>query len=230
MIILRNLLFYIAFYFGSPVYVLLAALHYALGRKDAFRHTVEAWSRFHGACADRLLGIRLVVEGRVPDGPVLIAMKHQSFYEAIYAPGFFERPAVFAKAELTRIPVWGWIGQRYGLVAVRRDQGASALRKMLASARAFSADGRPLVIFPEGTRVPFGQRRELQAGFAGLYKMLGLPVVPVATNSGPLYHRGLKRAGTVTFRIGETIPPGLPREEIEARVQDAINALNGPAA
>ena len=131
-------------------------------------------------CADRLLGIRLVVEGRVPDGPVLIAMKHQSFYEAIYAPGFFERPAVFAKAELTRIPVWGWIGQHYGLVAVRRDQGASALRKMLASARAFSADGRPLVIFPEGTRVPFGQRRELQAGFAGLYKMLGLPVVPVA--------------------------------------------------
>lgn len=230
MIILRNLLFYIAFYFGSPVYVLLAALHYALGRHDAFRRTVEDWSRFHGACARHLLGIRLVVEGEVPEGPVLIAMKHQSFYEAIYAPGFFKRPAVFAKAELTRIPVWGKVGQHYGLIGVHRDQGASALRKMLASARAYSAEGRPLVIFPEGTRVPFGQRRELQAGFAGLYKLLGLPVVPVAANSGPLYHRTLKRAGTVTFRIGETIPPGLPREEIEARVQDAINALNGPAA
>ena len=230
MIILRNLLFYIAFYFGSPVYVLLAALHYALGRHDAFRRTVEDWSRFHGACARHLLGIRLVVEGEVPEGPVLIAMKHQSFYEAIYAPGVFKRPAVFAKAELTRIPVWGKVGQHYGLIGVHRDQGASALRKMLASARAYSAEGRPLVIFPEGTRVPFGQRRELQAGFAGLYKLLGLPVVPVAANSGPLYHRTLKRAGTVTFRIGETIPPGLPREEIEARVQDAINALNGPAA
>jgi 1-acyl-sn-glycerol-3-phosphate acyltransferase len=101
---------------------------------------------------------------------------------------------------------------------------------MLTSAKAYSADGRPLVIFPEGTRVPFGERRELQAGFAGLYKMLGLPVVPVATNSGPLYHRRWKLPGTVTFRIGEMIPPGLPREEIEARVQDAINALNGPAA
>ncbi|MEY4238385.1 MAG: hypothetical protein RL339_986 [Pseudomonadota bacterium] len=230
MIILRNILFYAAFYLGSPGYVLLAAAQYALGLHDAFRNTVEAWSRFHVVCARNLLGIKLVVEGHIPSGPILIAMKHQSFYEAINAPGFFERPAVFAKAELTRIPVWGRIGQRYGLIAVRRDQGASALRKMLAAARAFSAEGRPLVIFPEGTRVPFGERRELQAGFAGLYKLLGLPVVPVAANSGPLYHRWLKQPGTVIYRIGETIPPGLPREEIEARVQDAINALNGPAA
>ncbi len=230
MIILRNILFYAAFYLGSPIYVLLAAALYALGLHDAFRTTVEAWSRFHRACARNLLGIKLVVEGQMPSGPVLIAMKHQSFYEAIDMPGFFDRPAVFAKAELIRIPVWGKVGERYGLIGVQRDQGASALRKMLAAAKAFSADGRPLVIFPEGTRVPFGQRRELQAGFAGLYKLLGLPVVPVAANSGPLYHRRWKLPGTVTFRIGELIPPGLPREEIEARVQDAINALNGPAA
>lgn len=230
MILLRNLLFYLAFYLGSPFYVLLAAAQYALGFNDAFRNTVEDWSRFHVTCARIFLGIRLVVEGHLPSGPILIAMKHQSFYEAINAPGFFQRPAVFAKAELTRIPVWGKVGQRYGLIAVRRDQGASALRKMLSAAKAYSAEGRPLVIFPEGTRVPYGQRRELQAGFAGLYKLLGLPVVPVAANSGPLYHRGLKRPGTVIYRIGETIPPGLEREEIEARVQDAINALNGPAA
>jgi len=230
MIVLRNLLFYLAFYLGSPVYVLLAAAQYALGMDQAYRLTVERWSRFHAAIARHLLGIKLMVEGHIPAGPILIAMKHQSFYEAIYVPGFFDRPAVFAKAELTRIPVWGKVGQHYGLIAVQRDQGASALRKMLAAAKAYSADGRPLVIFPEGTRVPFGQRGELQAGFAGLYKLLGLPVVPIAANSGPLYHRWLKRAGTVTYKIGETIPPGLPREEIEARVQDAINALNGPAA
>lgn len=230
MIVLRNLLFYLAFYLGSPGYVLLAAAQYALGMNQAFRLTVERWSRFHAAIARNLLGIKLVVEGEIPKGPILIAMKHQSFYEAIYVPGFFDRPVVFAKAELMRIPVWGKVGQRYGLIAVHRDQGASALRKMLAAAKAYSAEGRPLVIFPEGTRVPFGQRGELQAGFAGLYKLLGLPVVPIAANSGPLYHRWLKPAGTVTYRIGETIPPGLPREEIEARVQDAINALNGPAA
>ena len=230
MAILRSLLFYPAFYVGSVGYILLGALLLALRQYPAFERVVRGWARYHRACAHYLLGIRLIVEGEMPTGPVLIAMKHESFYEAIDMPGFFDRPAVFAKAELMRIPVWGRIGQAYGLIAVRRDQGAAALRAMLAAARDYSAAGRPLVIFPEGTRIPHGQRGELQAGFAGLYKLLGLPVVPVAANSGPLYHRWWKRAGTVTFRIGATIPPGLPREEIEARVQDALNALNEPAA
>jgi len=97
---------------------------------------------------------------------------------------------------------------------------------MVASARLFIAAGRPLAIFPEGTRVPHGQRVRLQAGFAGLYKLLGLPVVPVAVDSGPLYHRRLKRPGTITYRFADPIAPGLPRAEVEARVSDAINALN----
>lgn len=229
MAILRSLLFYPAFYVGSVGYILLGALLLALRQYPAFERVVRGWARYHRACAHYLLGIRLIVEGEMPTGPVLIAMKHESFYEAIDMPGFFDRPAVFAKAELMRIPVWGRIGQRYGLIAVKRDQGAAALRAMLTAARKYSSDGRPLVIFPEGTRVAFGQRGELQAGFAGLYKLLGLPVVPVAANSGPLYHRRWKQPGIVTFRIGETIPPGLPREEIEERVQDAINALNPTA-
>ena len=83
-----------------------------------------------------------------------------------------------------------------------------------------------MVIFPEGTRVPHGQRPALQAGFAGLYKMLGLPVVPIAVRSGTIYHRRWKRRGTIEILVGEPIPPGLPREEIEARVTAAINALN----
>jgi 1-acyl-sn-glycerol-3-phosphate acyltransferase len=226
----RSFLFYVTFYVGSVLYILLGALQHALGWQAAFERTVHAWSRFHCNSARYLLGIRLVIEGQLPSGPVLIAMKHESFYEAINLPAFFTRPAVFAKAELMRIPVWGRIGQSYGLIAVRRDQGATALREMIAAARKYSAEGRPLVIFPEGTRVAHGQRGELQAGFAGLYKLLGLPVVPVAANSGPLYQCRWKRPGTVTFRIAEPIPPGLPREEIEARVQDAINALNDPAS
>jgi len=112
---------------------------------------------------------------------------------------------------------------------VARDEGARALRQMIASARERLAQGRPLVIFPEGTRVPHGSCPPLQAGFAGLYKLLGLQVVPIAVDSGPVYHRLWKRSGRITYRIGEPIPPGLPREEIEARVHSAINALNVPA-
>ena len=99
---------------------------------------------------------------------------------------------------------------------------------MLAEARTFIGTGRPLAIFPEGTRVPHGTRPPLQAGFAGIYKLLGLPVVPVAVDSGTLYHRWWKRPGTITLHFGEPIPPGLPRDEIEARVHAAINLLNTP--
>ncbi|MGN6501121.1 MAG: 1-acyl-sn-glycerol-3-phosphate acyltransferase, partial [Tsuneonella sp.] len=79
-----------------------------------------------------------------------------------------------------------------------------------------------------GTRVPHGVRAPLQSGFAGLYKLLALPVVPVAVNSGPLYHRVWKRAVIVTYLVGETTPPGRPRVAAERRVLDAINALNPP--
>lgn len=225
MLILRNLAFYLSFYLISPFYV-LAALVAAPFSSAVLRTVVAKWSRFHRDCL-RLAGVRVVVEGAMPEGAVLLAIKHESFFEAIDAPGFFDNCAPFAKQELAWIPGWGLAASRYGMVWVARDQGATALRTMIREAKARIADGRPLVIFPEGTRVRHGQRGPLQAGFAGLYKMLGLPVVPVAVNSGPIYHHGLKRPGTITYRFAEPIPPGLPREQMEARVTEAINALNG---
>ena len=146
--------------------------------------------------------------------------------KAIDLPCQFDLPVVFAKAELMRIPLWGKTAAHYGLISVERDAGARALRTMITEARKLIADGRPLVIFPEGTRVPHGTHAPLQSGFAGIYKLLGLPVIPVAVDTGPLYHRRWKRAGTARYRFGEEIPAGLPREEIEARVHAAINALN----
>ena len=226
MSVLRSLLFYFVFYLGSIYHVAGSALLVTLGSRRTFRRVVEDWARWHRWCARVLLGINQRIEGTIPSGQVLVALKHESFYEAIDLPAMFDRPSVFAKAELMRLPLWGFAADRYGLVAVEREQGAKALRAMLNAAKKYSADNRPLLIFPAGTRIPHGQRAELQSGFAGLYKLLGLPVVACAIDSGPLYHRRWKRPGTVTFRFSEPIPPGLPREEIEQRVQDAINALS----
>jgi 1-acyl-sn-glycerol-3-phosphate acyltransferase len=225
---LRSLVFYAVFYSGTALYVLGSLAVLPFGR-NAFVAVVHGWSRFHRACVTRLLGIRVVIEGDPPREGVLAALKHESFFEAIDLPNLLGRPAIIAKAELLRIPLWGRAAAAYGLVPVERDQGAKALRAMLAAARSLAREGRPLAIFPEGTRVPHGQRRQLQSGFAGLYKLLGLPVVPIAVDSGPCYHRRWKRRGTITVRIGEPIPPCLPREEIEARVLAAINVLNRPA-
>jgi 1-acyl-sn-glycerol-3-phosphate acyltransferase len=158
---------------------------------------------------------------------VLIAVKHEAFFEAIDTPRLFAFPAVFAKQELFRIPGWGHSALVYGLIPVAREDGAKTLRQMLATAKERVEAGRPLVIFPEGTRVAHGACPPLQAGFAGLYKLLRLPVVPIAVDSGATYHHVVKRPGRITYKIGEKIPAGLPREEIEARVHAAINALNG---
>ncbi|RKF22788.1 1-acyl-sn-glycerol-3-phosphate acyltransferase [Altericroceibacterium spongiae] len=225
MILLRNLLFYVIFY-GGTIAMLLAAVPVIFLAPRKVPPMCDGWSHFHRWCVCRLLGITIREEGVKPEGACLFAFRHESFFEAIDFPTTLRRPVIFAKQELFSIPIWGRAAHIYGVVPVARMDGARALRNMIAQARAHADDGRPLAIFPEGTRVPHGQARKLRSGFAGLYKMIGLPVVPVAVDSGPLYHRGLKRPGTITFRFGEAIPAGLPRAEIEEKVHSAINALN----
>lgn len=222
--VVRSLLFYAVFY-GGTAFIVLAAMLVLPFSTRRFRAIVRDWGRYHRACARLLLGINVRREGEPLGGAVLYAIRHESFYEAIDLPVLLDEPVIFAKIELMRLPLWGRAARHYGVVPVARDQGARALRAMVAAARSHDVSGRPLVIFPEGTRVPSGSSPPLQSGFAGLYKLLGLPVVPVAVDSGRLYHRWWKRPGTVTYRFGEPIPPGLPRGEIEARVRSAIGAL-----
>lgn len=225
MAFLRSLVFYPLFYGFSAILTLISVLAIPFGR-DALRKVVAIWGWWHQWCVENVLGIAIVQHGTIPDEPVLIAVKHESFFEAIDMPRLFSFPTVFAKRELFLIPGWGMSARVYGLVPVARDKGARALRQMISLAKLRVSEGRPLVIFPEGTRVPHGEEPPLQAGFAGVYKLLGLPVVPVAVNSGPLYHRLIKQPGMITYRVGETIPAGLPRKEVERRVHRAINALN----
>jgi 1-acyl-sn-glycerol-3-phosphate acyltransferase len=223
---LRSLVFYVLFYTGSTGLV-VASVVAVTAQRRWLRGVVARWGHWHLWCVRHLLGIEVVLEGALPQGAVLIAVKHESFFEAIDTPRLFTHPAVFAKQELFRIPGWGYSAFVYGLIPVAREEGAKTLRQMLALAKRRVEEGRPLVIFPEGTRVAHGAQPRLQAGFAGLYKLLGLPVVPIAVDSGPVYHNLIKRPGRITYKVGETIPAGLPREEVEARVHAAINGLNG---
>ncbi len=196
--LLRNFAFYFAFYVGSLL-ITSASLIALTFSVEAFRARVRDWSQWQRWCLTHLLGCKIVIEGAPQNEPVLYAIKHESFFEAIDAPALLDCPSVFAKRELFDIPLWGRAAAAFGLVPVEREAGAKALMKMIRSAKALVAEGRPLVIFPEGTRVPHGEKRKLQAGFAGLYKMLGLPVVPVAVDSGPVYHRRLKKPGRITY-------------------------------
>jgi 1-acyl-sn-glycerol-3-phosphate acyltransferase len=223
---LRSLLFLLVFYGGTILFVLAGVAALAFGR-GGVRAVANRWARFHRASARILLGIHIRVQGEVPEGGVLIAAKHESMFETIEMPVLFRNPAVVMKLELARIPLWGRLAERYGMIPVDRGGGAAALRNMLKAAGDAAAEGRVVVIFPEGTRVPHGEMPPLQPGFAGLYRALNLPIIPLALDSGRVWGRTLlgKRPGIVTFRFGEPIPPGLPRREAEARVHAAINAL-----
>jgi 1-acyl-sn-glycerol-3-phosphate acyltransferase len=187
---------------------------------------VLSWVDVHHWLIRNLLGIRIRVSGTVPQGQFLFAVKHQAMLETLEMVRLVHLPVIVMKRELADIPLFGALTRRYGVIAVEREAGAKALREMLTEAKAALQSGRPVMIFPEGTRVPLGETPPLRPGFAGLYRALGLPVVPVAVDSGRLWGRGLvHRSGTVTFQIGETVPPDLERDEVEARVHRAINAL-----
>jgi len=224
--LLRNVAFVLVFYGLSVPIVALVPLSALFGRPALIAYSA-GWARFHRWCTRWLLGIRTRYEGPRPTGQVFFAAKHQSMFETIDLLVELGTPAIIMRREFARIPVWGWAAQRYGIILVDRAASSKALRALLHEARNARESGRSVLLFPEGTRVRPGDAAPLKSGFAGLYKMLDLPVVPIATDVGRLWPKGgLKRAGVATFRFGDPIPPGLPRAEIEARVHAAINVLD----
>jgi 1-acyl-sn-glycerol-3-phosphate acyltransferase len=228
MVAIRNIAFMVVFYGLSVPIVLGAPIAAGFGRQAMIDYAL-LWARFHRWCARVLLGISTRTEGGRTE-PALYAAKHQSMFETVELALMLDGPAIVMKAELARIPVWGWATKRYGVIAINRAGSATAMRQMMREAQAALADGRSVLLFPEGTRVRPGEQPALKAGFAGLYRILGLPVVPVALDSGRLWpRRGLKRPGIVTFHFSNPIPPGLPRADAEERVHAAINILDSGA-
>jgi 1-acyl-sn-glycerol-3-phosphate acyltransferase len=225
MIVLRSLLYAAMFYAGTVLWVLAGIVAILFGRRATLA-IVLGWAKFNHWLSEHVLGIRTRVEGNIPAGPHLIAVKHQSIFETLEMVRLGHLPVIVIKRELADIPLFGTLTRRYGTISVERTAGAKALREMVAAGKEAIEAGRPVLIFPEGTRVRVGETPPLRPGFAGLYRALGLPVVPIAVDSGRLWGRGLvHRSGTITFKVGETIPPGLKREDIEARVHSAINTL-----
>jgi 1-acyl-sn-glycerol-3-phosphate acyltransferase len=223
--VLRSLLYAALFYPATVVCVLSGILASLFGRRPTLA-VVLGWVEIHHWLAEHVLGIRTRVEGSIPSGPHLIAVKHQSMFETLEMVRITHLPVIVIKKELSDIPLFGLMTRRYGVIPVERSAGAKALRALVEQGKQAIATGRPVIIYPEGTRVRVGETPKLRSGFAALYRALGLPVVPVATNSGRLWGRGLvHESGTVTLKVGQVISPGLKRDEIEARVHAAINAL-----
>jgi len=229
MAVLRSLVYAAIFYPATVLWVLAGILASLFGRRPMLA-VILSWVELNHWLTENLLAIRIRVDGEIPRGSHLIAVKHQSMLETLEMVRLTNLPVIVIKKELADIPLFGWLTRRYGVIPVERTAGAKALRALVEDGKAATATGRSVIIYPEGTRVLVGQTPELRSGFAALYRSLGLPVVPVATDSGKLWGRGLvHRSGTVTLKVGETVPAGLKRDEVERRVHSAINALESAA-
>ncbi len=229
---LRSLLFN-ALGLAVTVVLLVAGLPLLLMPRRATTGLVWLWGRSLLWLLARVVGLRHQVRGRerIPPGPVIFAVKHQSAWETIAFGVLTPDFAAVVKRELTWIPLFGWYMRRAGHVSVDRAGGAAALRRMAKDARARIARGQNLVVFPEGTRTAPGGRPRYQPGIAALYRNLGIPVVPVALNSGLFWGRRtfVKHPGVITVEFLEPIGPGLDRgafmAELERRIETATRRL-----
>ena len=180
-----------------------------------------------------ICGLRHEIRGRsnLPDGPCIIAAKHQSAWDTLIFPLLVDGPAFVFKRELMWIPLLGWYMVRAGCIPIDRRAGPKALRRLIVRAKQTLAGGQTIVIFPEGTRVAPGAQRPYLPGVAALYSQLNVPVVPVAVNSGLFWGRRSfrKRPGRIVLEFLPPIVPGLPRRdfaaELQQRIENASNAL-----
>lgn len=229
---LRSLAFNIAFFAATALLGVLG-----LPMLLAPRRWVMRFGRFWAQCVLGLLKATVGLAGEIrgldniPPGPCLIAMKHQSAWDTLILPVVLHDPAIVLKRELLWVPFYGWYAARAGSIAIDRGGGAAALRHMVAAARQAAAAGRPIVIFPEGTRTAPGRRLAYQPGVAALYQALAVPLVPAAVNSGLFWGRRsfVKRPGRITLAFLDPISPGFSRRqlmpELEARIENATAAL-----
>jgi len=225
MVYIRSFIFNSAFYVGTAILVVVMGpvllLPPFLARYIA---------RFWGWLAHKqlyIVGIRQRAYGdRHLDKQVIYAVKHQSAWETIILSWLLHAPAFVLKVELLRLPIIGLFFIKTGCIPVDRADGMRALRNMRDAALELAAQGGSMLIFPQGTRVAPGASKPYEIGVFALYESTGLPVVPVALNSGLVWPRNswLKYPGTVDIHFLEPIQPGLTRKQFMAKLEQQIES------
>ncbi len=233
MIVLRSLVFNVAFHVWTAL-ACIGLLWMLLLPRRAMIRVIKAYLASVAWLERSIVGIHYEVRGRehLPaSGSFILAAKHQSAWETMKLHFLVEDPAIILKRELLWIPIWGWYAAKARMIAVDRGAGGRAVASLLKNARPVRDEGRPIVIFPQGTRVAAGAYRPYRIGVGVLYQSLDIPIVPMALNAGLYWarHSFIKRPGTVVVEFLPPIPPGLGRaaamRELEARLEAATDRL-----
>jgi 1-acyl-sn-glycerol-3-phosphate acyltransferase len=229
-----SLIFNIAFYAVTAAWSLFGYTCLMTSHPDRLILFGRSWARVVVRMLRRICGIDVSITGleHVPqDGPALIASMHQSAFDtAIWM--LLPRPSYVLKKELLKIPLFGPLMHPSGMIVVDRSAGARAIRDLIRDGRRARDDGRQVVIFPEGTRAQPGAPHVIQPGVAALAAAMGVPVIPVATNSGAFWGRNsfLKRPGLIRIAVGPPLPANLPRAELVQAIAAAWLGLEDKLA
>ena len=224
---IRSLAFNILFFSGSLFFSITRLWKQLLPRRlgvGIIRYVSFGYMNF---IEKYVLGLELQIEGweHVPkNGAFILASKHQSAYETLKLCEILNDPAIVLKRELTWIPIWGWYPKKMGMIPIDRGSAAQAMRSIIKGAERVKKEERPILIFPQGTRVAPGAKADYRGGIGKIYKDVQLPVIPMALNSGLFWGRNAfwKKSGTVTFRFLPAIPAGLPPQEMMQRLEEMI--------
>jgi 1-acyl-sn-glycerol-3-phosphate acyltransferase len=241
MLVLRSLVFNLAFYLNTALWLVVALPTFFMPYTGVL-WVAKTWGRLNLWLLRVIAGVNFEIRGRekIPHGPMIVASKHQSAWETFALLHLFDSPTFIMKRELQWIPIFGWLTIKGRMVSVNRGAGAQALRDMTERARVELSRGRQLIIFPEGTRRPVDAEPRYKYGVAHLYAEEGVPVLPVALNSGLFWPRRtfLRHPGTVVVEILDPIPPGKEKdvfarelqEKLESATQRLVREANGAAA
>jgi 1-acyl-sn-glycerol-3-phosphate acyltransferase len=229
MLFLRSLAFNLFFWLWGAVCLLVCLpallMHYSNVFVVGRIWVVGSFAALRVLCG---LGYEIRGHDNLPAAPFIYASKHQSAWDTLILALLLDQPTVVLKRELLRIPIFGWYLTKGRMVAIDRGGRAQTLRTMVEQGKARAAEGRSIVIFPEGTRVAPGKHRAYHPGVFALYKALDLPVVPVALNSGVFWGRKafIKRPGKIILEILPPIAPGLDRKPFLGQLKQSIDAAS----
>ncbi len=203
---------------ASLPFIFFYRVIYTLNRYWA--HSVMWLLKVVVGCNYRVEGL----ENLPKQGGFVIASKHQSAWETILPFALFPKAVFVYKKELGYIPIYGWYNIAFRNIKVNRTGGASALKKVLAQAVQRVGQGHQVIIFPQGSRTPFGQHREYRPAIYAMYRE-GLPVYPAALNADGCWPKsGLKKPGTIVWKFLPQIEPGLSRDEFMSRLEQLIES------
>jgi 1-acyl-sn-glycerol-3-phosphate acyltransferase len=227
--LVRSLVFVAIFYIWSAALAILF-LPLMLGPLSVILRAFRFWTLGVMALLRVCCGVRVELRGRefLPKGAAVIAAKHQCMFDVFAEFAWLPANCFVMKKELLLIPFFGWYAQRTGMISLDRAGRSDALRKLVRAAKTRFAQGRQLVIFPEGSRGEPGRAGDYQPGVAALYRELDAPVIPVATNSGVHWpaHGFIRKPGLIVFEYLPPIPAGLPRKAFMARLEETIETAS----